>query len=101
MSVAIDKFIVSTPGTVGGRPRIAGSRIAVQHIAVWWQMGYNAEQIINRKYSHLTLAEVYAALAYYHANKEEIDAAIIEEEALYERLAEEARLANNELGTTV
>jgi len=64
-------------------------------------MGYNAEQIINRKYSHLTLAEVYAALAYYHANKEEIDAAIIEEEALYERLAEEARLANNELGTTV
>jgi hypothetical protein len=40
-----------------------------------------------RKYPHLTLAHVPAALAYYHANQAEIEAGIAADEAEYERLA--------------
>jgi homoserine acetyltransferase len=36
---------------------------------------------------HLTLAQVYAALAYYHANRDEIEADLAEEDAEYWRLA--------------
>jgi uncharacterized protein (DUF433 family) len=35
---------------------------------------------IARKFSHLSLGQVYAALAYYHANKAEIDADLDAEE---------------------
>jgi hypothetical protein len=38
--------------------------------------------------SHLNLAQVYAALAYYHANRDEIETDLAEEEAEYWRLAE-------------
>ena len=36
-------------------------------------MGLIPEEIV-RKFGHLTLAQVHAALAYYHANQGEIDA---------------------------
>jgi hypothetical protein len=36
-------------------------------------MGFIPEEIA-RKISHLSLAQVHAALAYYHANQAEIDA---------------------------
>lgn len=38
---------------------------------------------------HLTLAQVHAALAYYHANREEIEADIAAEEAEATRLEQE------------
>ena len=38
-------------------------------------MGFIPEEIV-RKISHLSLAQVHAALAYYHANRQEIDADI-------------------------
>jgi uncharacterized protein (DUF433 family) len=43
------------------------------------QQGYGAEEIADQ-YPHLTLAQVYTALAYYHANKEEVEADLIAEE---------------------
>jgi uncharacterized protein (DUF433 family) len=88
-AVDIGTLIVSTPGTVGGRPRIDGTRIAVDHVAVLWNQGYGAEDIVYTKYEHLTLGQVYAALAYYHANKEAIDASIAAEAELYDRLSRE------------
>jgi len=36
-------------------------------------MGLIPEEIL-RKFGHLSLAQVHAALAYYHANQKEIDA---------------------------
>jgi uncharacterized protein (DUF433 family) len=87
--VDIGTLIVRTPGTVGGRPRIDGTRIAVEHIAVMWNHGYSAEDIVYTKYTHLTLHQVYAALAYYHANKAEIDSSIAEEGAFVERIMRE------------
>lgn len=77
MQTAIDTgtLIVQTPGICGGRPRIAGTRIAVQSIAIDFNAGIKPEDIIAEK-THLTKAQVYAALAYYYANKETIDAEI-------------------------
>jgi uncharacterized protein (DUF433 family) len=93
MTVDIGTLIEKTPGVVGGRPRIAGSRIAVDHIAMLWRRGYSAEDIVSSVYEHLDLAGVHAALAYYFANRDEIDRSIREEEELGERLAAEQRAA--------
>lgn len=68
----LSEYIVSTPGTLGGRPRIAGRRIAVQHIFGWYEnMGYSARKIA-QDYD-LTMGEVFAALAYYWEHKEEME----------------------------
>jgi uncharacterized protein (DUF433 family) len=75
MTAAVDigTLIVETPGFLGGRPRIAGHRIGVKHIAVLSQLGRSPEAIIEHDYPQLSLAEVHAALAYYHANRQAID----------------------------
>ena len=77
MQTAIDigALIVQTPGICGGRPRIAGTRITVQNIAIDFNAGMKPESIVAER-THLTQAQVYAALAYYYANKEAIDAEI-------------------------
>ncbi len=68
------------------RPVIAGTRTSVRGIAVMYKQGANAEEIMRRK-GYLSLAQVYAALAYYHANKEEIEADLAAQEEEYFRLA--------------
>jgi uncharacterized protein (DUF433 family) len=57
----------------GGRPCIAGTGVSVRRIAQWHNMGEIPEEIA-RKFGHLSLAQIHAALAYYHANQAEIDA---------------------------
>src|SRR5262245_9228530 len=75
--VSVSKeHIEITPGTCGGKPRIAGHRITVQNIVVWHeQMGMSPDEIA-ATYTTITLADVYAALAYYHDHREEIRARI-------------------------
>lgn len=89
MSIALETMLVATPGTCGGRLRINGTRITVQRIAVLFKQGLSAEDI-EQTYEHLSLAQVYAALAYYLTNREEIDAALAEEDALYDQLKRES-----------
>ncbi|MDF5708837.1 MAG: DUF433 domain-containing protein [Nostoc sp. S4] len=84
----IGTLIVRTPGTLGGRPRMAETRVSVQRVAAWYKTGMNAEEIVERM-GNLTLAQVYAALTYYHANQEEIEAYLIAEKSSYEQLATE------------
>jgi len=94
MSSAVDigTLIVRTPGTLGGRPHIDGTRIGVDTIAREVSHGRTpAELVSNRFWPYLTLAQVYAALAYYHAHKEEIDSDIEEDRRAYSEGAEEAR----------
>jgi len=77
----ISQHIVSTPDVLGGKPRIAGHRIAVQHVVIWHdRLGMLADEIAT-EYG-ISLADVYAALAYYHDHQDEINAAIRAEEAL-------------------
>jgi uncharacterized protein (DUF433 family) len=68
-----------------GCARLAGHRIKVQHLAALKQThAYSAEQIQSEVYPHLTLGEVYAALAYYHDHQMEIDRRIKEDEQLHD-----------------
>ena len=82
----IGEHIVATPGICGGKPRIAGHRIKVQHIAVWHEhMGWSAQQIV-KEFPQLSLGKVYAALSYYHDHREEIEGQIKADEAFVEEL---------------
>ena len=72
--------IEMTPGVAGGKPRIAGHRITVQNIVIWHErLGRTADEIAAEH--NLTLAEVYAALAYYFDHRAEIDRSIKADEA--------------------
>lgn len=55
-------------------PRIRVAQIVADHLGHGW----SAEEIA-RQYPHLTLAEIHAALGYYHDHRETIDAEIREE----------------------
>ena len=75
----IGTLIDREPGIRGGRPKIAGTGLSVRRVVGWYKMGMTPEDI-SLEYPHLTLAKVHAALAYYHANREEIEADIAHEE---------------------
>jgi uncharacterized protein (DUF433 family) len=78
--------IVSTPGTCGGRPRIDGHRITVEDVAIWHErMGMSPDEIVSA-YPTIALSDVYAALAYYYENREQIDADIREGKQFVEQL---------------
>lgn len=73
------KYIVTDPEVYGGRPIIAGHRIAVIDVAVWMKQGMTPEQIASE--FPLTLAQIHAALAYYYDHQEELDKQLSEDEA--------------------
>lgn len=78
-------MLTRTPDVCGGRLCIDGTRITVHQITTLYKRGLTAEDIADQ-YPHLTLAQVYAALAYYHANREEVEAELAAELAEAERL---------------
>jgi uncharacterized protein (DUF433 family) len=77
-----------TPGTCGGRPRIAGHRIRVQDIVLWTEQGQSPDQIV-ADFPQVSLADVYAALAYYHDHRDQIDQQIREDDELVNRMRAE------------
>lgn len=83
----VESMIVRTPEVLGGRPRIDGTRVAVRTIAILYKQGLSPEEIAGQ-YRHLSLAQVYAALAYYQANQNDLEADIAAEQAEYDRLAD-------------
>jgi len=84
----LDERITSRPGVLSGKPCISGRRIAVEHIVIWHErLGDSADKIASDY--DLELADVYAALAYYFAHREEIDRSIREGEDFARRLREE------------
>ena len=94
----LDQRIESTSGVLGGKPCIAGRRIAVEHIVVWHErLGRSADEIAGEY--DLDLADVYAALAYYFAHREEIDRSIRSgEENVRERREQSSSLLEEKLG---
>jgi uncharacterized protein (DUF433 family) len=77
MKPAITDHIETTPGVCGGKPRVANTRIRVQDIVLWTEQGLSPDEIV-AGYSHLSLADVHAALTYYHDHRPEIDRQIKE-----------------------
>ena len=75
--------IEASPDVCGGKPRIAGTRIRVQDIVAWTELGRSPDDIVGG-HPHITLGDVYAALAYYHDHREEIDRHIREDEEFVE-----------------
>jgi uncharacterized protein (DUF433 family) len=92
-AIDIGTLVVSTPETCGGRPRIAGTRISIAQIAVWNKQGLSAEEILE-EIPYLNLAQVYAALSYYHANRNEIEVDLAAEWVEDQRLEAEHRAGN-------
>lgn len=88
MTIDIGSLITRSPEIRGGRPRIAGTGVTVRRIATWYKLGYAPEEIAER-IGHLSVGQVYAALAYYHANREEIEADLATEDRLIETLERE------------
>ncbi|NEQ36441.1 MAG: DUF433 domain-containing protein [Okeania sp. SIO3I5] len=81
------EHISITPGMCGGKPHIKGHRIRVQDIVIWHeQMKMSPDEIIYH-YPSLTLADVYAALAYYYDNLDEIRQQIRDSEAYIQEVA--------------
>ncbi len=85
--VEIGTLITREPELRGNRPIIAGTGTSVRSVAALYKQGFSAEEIA-RTMTHLTIAQVYAALTYYHSNREEIDTDLTQEQAAYEQLAE-------------
>src|ERR1022692_4521534 len=70
MSTVVDigTLIERSPEIRKGRPCIAGTGVSVRRIAGWYNLGLTPEEIA-AKIEHLSLAQIHAALTYYHANR--------------------------------
>lgn len=89
-TIEIGTLIARTPGIKGGTPHIAGTGITVRTIVRWYQLGLSPEEIA-ADYPHLELAQVYAALAFYHANRVQMDSDMAADSTESDRLEQEHR----------
>ena len=81
MRAALDHHIESDAGTRGGKPCLAGTRIAVADVVLMHlRMDLSLEQIAGRY--DLSLSALHAAMAYYYDHRDEIDRQMSEEEAM-------------------
>jgi uncharacterized protein (DUF433 family) len=75
MDTVSECHIEITPGVRGGKPRLAGTRITVDDVVVMHlRLGQSLPEISGRY--DLDPAAVYAAMAYYHDHRDEIDRSI-------------------------
>jgi len=86
----IGTLIVRDPHVRGGRPTIAGTGVSVRRIVGWYKLGWTPDETV-REFPHLNLAQVYAALAFYHLNKDEIEEDIADEERAADELERELK----------
>ena len=85
-------YIVQDEGICGGKPRIAGTRIKVQHMAIdHVHAGWSVEEICEA-YPHITRAQIHAALSYYYDHQSEIEQNIRDDWEFAERMEREDRL---------
>ena len=83
-----------------GRPCIAGTRVRVLDVVAAHEQGVSPAELQDYFGTRpLTLAEIYAALAYYNDHKDEIEADFAEDERLAaEGMAREAELRKHRSG---
>ncbi|MBE7383082.1 MAG: DUF433 domain-containing protein [Leptolyngbya sp. SIO1E4] len=72
MTSVISEHIQITPDICGGKPRIAGHRIRVQDVVIWYEHLNMSPDDIVYHYPSITLADVHAALTYYYDHLDEI-----------------------------
>ena len=71
----LEDLIVRRPEIHGNRPIIGGTGVAVRTVVGHYKLGLSAEEIADEM--ALALAGVYAALAYFHLNRDEIEADLL------------------------
>ena len=87
LAITMDGLIEMKPQLRGGRPIIAGTGTTVRAIAGLYKLGLLAEEMMTQL-PHLNLAQIYAALTYYHLHVDEIETDIdADSEANLKRLA--------------
>lgn len=84
-NVEVGTLIERSPEIRKGRPCTAGTGVTVMRIAGWHNLGLSPEEIA-AKLEHLTLAQIHPVLAYYHANRDEIDADTAREETAIQEI---------------
>lgn len=90
MADTIRDHIEIMQGAGGPKACIKGSRIRVQDVAIWREkLGLSVDEIVDQ-YPQLTMADVYAALAYYWDHRDEIERKIAEDDAFAEQLRRQA-----------
>jgi len=82
----------------GGTYRVAGTRVSLDSLVYLFREGISAEGMVE-SYPALTLEQVHGALAFYLANKKNVDAHLIEGERIAEQLHQVSRQRNAELIT--
>ena len=70
----LDGLIINSPRIHNGRPVLSGTGTTVRTIAIMYKQGYSPEEITGEL--PVSLAQVYAALTYYHLHTEDIEADI-------------------------
>jgi len=83
--IQLDAMLVRTPNVCGGRLHIDGTRVTVLQIATLYKRGETPEEMA-QNFPQLNLSQVYAALAYYHANRPEVEQELADEQAEFDRL---------------
>ena len=91
----IGQLISRDPNFRDGKPCIAGTGVSVRRVVGLYQAGLSPEEIAD-DFGHLSLAQVHAAITYYHANQEQMDKEIRAEEEEEERLFQEHQRRKNE-----
>ncbi len=82
-------YVIQDEGICGGQPRIAGTRLKVQTIALEFErLGWTTDRICD-SHPGITLAQLHAALSYFYDHREDIDLAVREDRELAERLRSE------------
>ena len=84
----IGTLLTQSPGICDGRLRIADTGVSVRRIVGLYKLG-NAPEEISRRIGHISLAQVHAALTYYHANRDAMEVEMAAEDAEYDRLERE------------
>jgi uncharacterized protein (DUF433 family) len=84
-TVDIGTLIERSPEIRKAGPASPVTGVTVRGIAGWHNLGLAPEEIA-AKMEYLTLAQIHAALAYYHANSEEIDSDMAAEDAAVEEI---------------
>jgi uncharacterized protein (DUF433 family) len=80
MAQVLTERITRTAGVCGGKACIAGTRIRVMDIVIWYEhQGMTPDEIVDQ-FPTIILSDVHTALAYYYDHIEEIRAEMRREE---------------------
>ncbi len=79
-------YVIKKKGVQGGRAVIAGTRIPVSSIIIWYKAGKEIYEILDM-YPQLTPSQIHDALSYYYDHKKDMEdeIALMQDESLWQK----------------